>query len=89
MAELRIFYGGPRDSIEIAGFGRHMREEIKPYPDAFARELVKTSRRQVFRIMDEPEAAPNKAQKARSPKLKARGSKLKAESKEGGDKHAT
>jgi len=54
MAELKVLYQGPRSFVEVAGFGRHMIEEIKPYPDTFARELIRTSKRQHFKLMDEP-----------------------------------
>jgi len=58
MAKLKILYKGPGDSINVGGFGKHLRDEIKPYPDEFAKNLLLTSKKQCF-VLIKPET-PNK-----------------------------
>jgi len=45
---MKIKYLGPRAAVEVAPFGPHGIGEIKDYPDEFAEELLKTSKRQEF-----------------------------------------
>jgi len=72
---VKIKYLGPREKIDVPPHGEHMAGQTKAYPAAFARELISTSRRQMFEIV---EAGPPKAPPAGGKKNKA---KAKGESK--------
>lgn len=56
-----IRYLGPREEIDLPPYGRHSRGQSKDYPEGFAKELMATSRRQVFELVVE-----KKAEKAES-----------------------
>ena len=45
---MKIKYLGPSDSVEVGGFGPHLRGEVKDYPEEAGRELLATSKRQQF-----------------------------------------
>jgi hypothetical protein len=45
---MKIKYLGPGDSVEVGGFGRHLRGQVKDYPEEAGRELLATSKRQQF-----------------------------------------
>jgi hypothetical protein len=75
---MKIRYLGPMDRVYVVPYGPHYRDEIRNYPDSFARELLATSTKQHFEAVDEPErnvkaegarpeskAAPKKPKKAR------------------------
>jgi len=57
---MKLKYEGPGSYVEVAGFGRHHKDETKAYPDKAAEELLATSVRQKFQIV---EAAPKKEAK--------------------------
>lgn len=50
---MKIRYLGPRQSVGVAPYGPHVAGEIKDYPEEFARNLIGTSRRQQFEIVEE------------------------------------
>lgn len=45
---MKIKYLGPNDHVVVGSYGVHYRDEIKEYPDDFAKELLATSVRQRF-----------------------------------------
>ena len=45
---MNIKYIGPRQSVTVAGYGIHIAGQIKDYPDAFAKKLLASSKRQQF-----------------------------------------
>lgn len=49
---MKVRYLGPRQSVWVAPFGVHVAGEIKDYPEEFARDLVATSRRQQFEMVE-------------------------------------
>ncbi len=49
---MRVKYTGPRDSIGVAGYGLHLKDEVKDYSDEVGVELVTTSVRQHFEAVD-------------------------------------
>lgn len=63
---MKLRYLGPRQSLEVAGYGRHPAGAIKTYPDKFAKELIATSTRQHFEVVAEPKAAPVQVKQKRS-----------------------
>lgn len=56
-----IRYLGPREEIDLPPHGKHMRGQSKDYPDDFGRDLLATSKRQIFE-----QVAEKKADKAES-----------------------
>lgn len=42
------------DSVEVGDFGRHLRGEVRDYPDEAGRELLATSHKQQFAVIEEP-----------------------------------
>lgn len=56
-----IRYLGPREEIDLPPHGRHLRGQSKDYPEDFGKELLATSKRQVFEVV-----AEKKAEKAES-----------------------
>ena len=64
---MRVKYLGPRDSIGVAGYGLHLKDEVKDYPDEVGVELVTTSVRQKFEAPDGiPEGAGEQGGKGES-----------------------
>ena len=51
---MKIKYTGPRDSINVGGFGAHNKEQVKDYPDDVAEDLLDTSKKQQFEAVDTP-----------------------------------
>jgi hypothetical protein len=66
-----IMYLGPREEIELPPYGKHLRGTSKDYPDAFATELIATSKRQMFEVVRKVE----KAESSHGPFRKKRGEK--------------
>ena len=54
MNDISIIYHGPRDRIDVGGYGYHLLNEVKRYPADFAEELLRTSVKQHFKAMAEP-----------------------------------
>lgn len=48
---MQLKYLGPRDAVWVAPYGEHVRGGIVDYPDAFAADLIATSRRQQFAVV--------------------------------------
>lgn len=58
-----IMYNGPREEIDLPPHGKHKRGEVKDYPEAYALDLLATSKRQLFaeiviETKEKEEAAP-------------------------------
>lgn len=53
---MEIKYLGPSDAVNIAPFGSHRKDEVKSYPDVFAKDLLATSKKQRFQAIDEPDS---------------------------------
>jgi len=51
-----IRYLGPREEIDLPPHGRHLRGQLKDYPEDFGKELLATSKRQVFEVVVEKKA---------------------------------
>lgn len=49
---MKIRYLGPRTEVNVAPFGKHQLNDVKNYPDDFAKELMETSSRQRFEVVD-------------------------------------
>ncbi len=47
-----IRYLGPRNKINVAPHGRHLKDEVKEDPDDFGADLLVTSKRQKFEEVD-------------------------------------
>ncbi len=47
-----IRYLGPGGSVMVHPYGRHAKDQEKEYPDDFATELLATSRRQRFEVVE-------------------------------------
>ena len=45
---MRIKYLGPSRSVNVGGYGVHMKGEVREYPDAVGEELLETGRKQRF-----------------------------------------
>ena len=52
-----IRYCGPRDHIMVVPYGVHNKDEIKEYPDEFGQDLLDTSTRQRFELVEEEDPA--------------------------------
>jgi len=50
---MKIIYLGPCDRVNVAPHGEHFRDQVKEYPDAFAAELLDTSKKQKFEVVDD------------------------------------
>lgn len=68
-----IMYVGPREDIDLPPHGKHLRGQSKEYPDDFGRELLATSKRQIFQMVVEKKA--EKAESSHGPFRKKRGEK--------------
>ncbi|MBW2673865.1 MAG: hypothetical protein JRD89_10700 [Deltaproteobacteria bacterium] len=53
---MKIKYLGPGSSVNVAPYDRHEKGEIKEYPDDFGIDLIATSKKQKFEIVEEPAA---------------------------------
>lgn len=51
-----ITYLGPREEIDLPPYGRHLRGQSKDYPEDFGKELIATSKRQMFQMVVEKKA---------------------------------
>ena len=51
MKMLKVRYGGPGDMVRVGEFGEHYKGTEKDYPEAVAKELVETAKRQQFSIV--------------------------------------
>ncbi len=49
---MKIRYIGPCDRVNVAPYGEHRQDEVREYPDDFAANLLKTSVRQVFEVVE-------------------------------------
>jgi hypothetical protein len=50
----KVLYEGPRGEINVVPFGKHAIGEEKEYPVDFAEDLVKTSKKNKFKITKSP-----------------------------------
>lgn len=50
---MEIRYEGPCSMVNVAPFGAHVRGMVKTYPDDFGAELLRTSKRQQFTVVEE------------------------------------
>lgn len=58
---IKLKYLGPRDHIDVPPYGEHIRDQDKEYPTAFANELLETSSRQQFEVVEvKAEKTPQK-----------------------------
>ena len=57
---MKIKYLGPGSSVNVVPYGRHEKGEIKEYPDDSGIDLIATSKKQKFEVMEEPAAAGDK-----------------------------
>ena len=58
---MQIKYLGPSEAVNVASYGSHRKGDVKEYPDDFAEELLRTSKKQQFEVMGErskPEPEP-------------------------------
>jgi len=56
---MRIKYNGPAEQVNVAGYGPHRLGEEKEYPDDFAAELLDTSSRQMFEVVEKKRSKPS------------------------------
>jgi hypothetical protein len=49
---MKVKYLGPQGVVRVGGFGQHKQNEVKDYPAKFAEELIRTSKKQHFEIVD-------------------------------------
>jgi len=45
---MKIKYLGPSPSVNVGGFGEHLKNQVADYPDDVAEELLSTSKKQRF-----------------------------------------
>lgn len=45
---MKIKYSGPSNTVNVPPYGKHAKDQVKEYPDDFAKELLATSNRQQF-----------------------------------------
>ena len=50
-----IRYLGPSESVNVEPFGAHTKDDVKEYPDDFGVDLMDTSVRQQFEVVDDSE----------------------------------
>jgi len=55
---MKIKYLGPGDAVNVEPYGRHLKDQVKDYPDDFADELLTTSTRQQFECVDTKPGKP-------------------------------
>ncbi len=63
-----IRYDGPRESVQVGGFGLHLRGKIEDYPEGVGRELVETSVRNSFVSMESVSTPANETKPVVEPK---------------------
>jgi hypothetical protein len=57
---MQVKYLGPGAWVNVGTYGRHNKDQVKPYPDGFAEELLATSKRNQWERMPGDESADAK-----------------------------
>ena len=65
-----IEYLGPADWVNVEPHGRHMKNEVKEYPDDFAEELLGTSKKQQFKKTGDSGTKETEDSSTKEPKKK-------------------
>lgn len=60
---MKIKYLGPHDKVNVAGAGVHHKGQVKDYPDHTAEDLLATSVKQQFEIVEAGEEKPKEKKK--------------------------
>lgn len=63
--KVKVLYEGPCDKVNVVPFGEHVKGAEKEYPEDFARELIATSKTQIFKIDKSSGDAQAKAEKTK------------------------
>lgn len=59
---MKIKYLGPGSSVNVGPYGQHNKNEVKNYPDEFAKELLATSKKQKFEVVSNPVTKKSKTE---------------------------
>ncbi len=52
-----VKYLGPSGSVNVGEFGAHAKDQVKPYPADIAAELIRSSKKQRFELVDQEDSS--------------------------------